>query len=96
MATPRRRFTPSPAPPERLPLDVVLDGPRPGRDDPARDGLWLTLRAEIDRAACGGPYDPRRVMALPAARLADWRDRRAVWAAALLADDPRVEATWRE
>jgi hypothetical protein len=76
---------------EPLPLDVVIDGPRPGRVHPEADRVWLDLRAALGRASEGGPYDPRHILAMPAALLASWRERRRAWAADLLADDPRVE-----
>jgi hypothetical protein len=93
MVTLRRKPEPSPVPCSvRLPLDQVLDGPRPGRAHPEADRVWLDLRAELGHAAVGGPYDPRHVLAMPAALLGSWRERRRAWAAELWGDDPRVEA----
>lgn len=92
MATPRRRFTRSPAAPDvRLSLGVVFEGPRPGRADAEADRLWLALRREVDAAAEGGPFDPRHVLTMTAAALAAWRARRYAWAADCFRRDRRVE-----
>lgn len=57
---------------------------RPGRDDPERDRRWLEMRRTIDRAAMGGRFDPRRMILLEGAALAQWQNARREWALSLL------------
>ena len=76
-----------------LPLDVVLDGPRPGQADPAADAVWRQLRAKIGRLCMGhAEHDPRRLFALQdPVKLARWTRRRREWLATELASDSRIE-----
>jgi aminoglycoside phosphotransferase (APT) family kinase protein len=78
--------------PPPVSVDAVLDGPRPGRGDPAADANWLSCRRDLAAAACGGAFDPRMTLALDAQQLDTWRGARRVWATHLFADDPRVTA----
>ena len=76
-------------------LDEILDGRRPGPDDPERDALWLELRRELSRAQCGHQeFDPREVLRLEGLALARWFEGRREWARQLFADDPRNLLMW--
>lgn len=87
-----RRRSGSPVPPSvTLLLDQVLDGPRPGRGDAARDAAWMALRSALGRAEIGTAFDPRAGMDLHGAERTLWALRRRAWAADLFADDSRVE-----
>src|SRR5689334_2103731 len=62
-----------------IPLDHVINGPRPGPSDPARDALWRELRRRVSRAEYMHPrFDPRRMPQDPA-QLALWRATRRAW-----------------
>jgi len=74
-------------------LDCVIDGPRPGRSDPAADRTWLDLRREMGNASCGHPaFDLRRLLTLQTAgERAVWLQARRDWLAlSVFANDPRV------
>jgi hypothetical protein len=73
-----------------LPFDVVVDGPRPGREHPGADALWRQLQREIADATMGGEFDVRVCLTLGLEALADWQARRRVWLRRWLADDARV------
>ncbi len=80
------------APDVTIDLDAVIDAvPRPGRDDPARDAVWLELRARIGMAEHMTTFDPRHGLALEGAARAQWQWAHRRWAADLLAGDPRVQ-----
>jgi hypothetical protein len=77
----------------RLSLDQVLNGPRPGRDDPEADRVWLDLRRELSAAEYMHPaFDPRAALRLEGARFAEWQERRARWLRAVFAGDPRLQS----
>jgi hypothetical protein len=70
-----------------MPLDTVLDGPRP--TDPARVTRWLDLRWKVVATLLvGGPFDPRRRPEDPAA-CAQWLHQRRAFLAEALRDDAR-------
>jgi hypothetical protein len=78
----------------RVTLDQVLNGPRPGRDDPGVDRVWLDLRREMSAAEHLHPaFDPRAALRLEGARFAEWQGRRAHWLrTTVFAGDPRLQA----
>lgn len=63
-----------PRPKGRGPLTVseLLDGPRPGPDDPDRDAAWRALRRDIDAARMCTDLDPRCGLCLEGARRDAW------------------------
>jgi hypothetical protein len=74
-------------------LDAVIDGPRPGRSDPAADRTWLDLRRQMGNASSGHPaFDLRRLLFLQTAReRAVWLEGQRHWLATVVfANDPRV------
>jgi len=74
-------------------LDCVIDGPRPGRSDPAADRTWLALQREVNDATYGHPvYDLRKLLTLQiAGERAMWLQARRDWlASSVFANDPRV------
>jgi hypothetical protein len=63
-----------------FPLEVLLDGPRPGRNDPEADRAWLEQRAYVHRLCASNPqFDPRQVIDLDLAGIARWRADRLAW-----------------
>jgi hypothetical protein len=71
-------------------LDAIVDGPRPGRGDPAADAVWRELRRRFLDAEYQHPrFDPRRLPQDKSQR-ALWRSNRRQWLAELFRDDPRV------
>jgi hypothetical protein len=79
-----KRFQPSPVAPDvvrTFPLDQLLDGPRPGPEDPAGDRQWCEARSAVSRLLVGTEYDPRHMQALAGDELAEWRDSRRRWLA---------------
>lgn len=92
----RRRFVRSRDvsvdPIDPLPLDVVIDGPRP--KDANADALWLELRREIGRAESTSRFDPRKFpMDGDALTVTRWHEQRRAWLADMFRDDPRVVVT---
>jgi hypothetical protein len=74
-----RRPQPQTSPPGRAAsvddaalFDAVLENRRPSSDDPAAVTRWRELRQRLYRDVCGGPFDPRNVLLLTGAGLADF------------------------
>jgi hypothetical protein len=81
----RRRSIVAPPPPAvALALDVLWDGPRPGRDDPAADRAWLAGRRLVGQLEVGSRFDPRAVLALGDHEWAAWQAERRLWLAEAL------------
>lgn len=73
-----------------IPLDAIIDGPRPGPVDPVADRVWRQLRRRFLDAEYMHPrFDPRR-MPQDQAQRALWRSARRAWLAELFEHDPRV------
>jgi hypothetical protein len=71
-----------------MPLEVLLHGPRPGKDDPEKDRQWLTQRTFLHRIAdVEREFDPRVVLDMSGEQYADWKRRRLAWLAALLSQE---------
>ena len=79
----------------RIALDHVIEnGPRPGREDPEADRIWLELRRAIDAATERHPeFHVRRVLTLSPLRAKEWQAARHAWIRRTFADDPRVDRT---
>lgn len=69
----------------RLPIDVILRGPRPS--DPEADRVWRAARQRLFQAEhCHPQFDPRRLLGLSTSKAAQWREARRAWALEVLAD----------
>jgi hypothetical protein len=66
-------------------LDVLLDGPRPGRHDAEADRAWLAGRRRIDALTVCTEFDPRNWLGLSPAALVRWRERRRAYLARVFA-----------
>lgn len=64
-----------------LTLDVLLDGPRPGRENPDADRQWLAGQRTIDRLTAGTEWDVRHVLTLTEAECRRWDAQRRAWLA---------------
>jgi hypothetical protein len=94
MATPRRSDAEPTTEAIVIPLSMVIDGPRPGRADPAADAVWRELRHQFfEWEHCHARFDPRRGVALPQKQHRIWREARREWLAKAFADDPRVDVS---
>jgi hypothetical protein len=87
MARLKRPATPDPGPDKSVEsvvltfsLEQLLDGPRPGRVDPEADRQWREQRAYVHRLCASNPqFDPRTVLDLDVAGIAQWKRDRIVW-----------------
>jgi hypothetical protein len=62
------------------PIEALLAGRRPGRDDPEADRQWCKQRAYVHRLCASNPqFDPRMVIDLDLAGIARWRSERVAW-----------------
>lgn len=85
--------SPAPSSPSKtftFTLEEIMDGPRPGRFEPARDAAWLALHREALAAAHEADFDARSVLGLPSADVRLWQDRRLAHLARHFAADRRV------
>jgi hypothetical protein len=63
----------------KFPLEQLLDGPRPGSEDPAGDRQWCEARSAVHRLLVGTEYDPRTILGLSGFDLVAWREGRVRW-----------------
>jgi hypothetical protein len=95
MQPPKRRSTHVPPPDvpavTPLPLQAVLDGPRPGLADPDADRAWLALRKDLHAALCGSAsFDPRLGLGLAAPLKGEWERQRLAWLVERFRGDRRL------
>jgi hypothetical protein len=76
-----------------FPLEVLLDGPRPGRDDLEADRQWLEQRKFVHQL-CDPRFDPREVLGLDPAGIVRWRAERLAWLAETLAGQKQKEQSF--
>ena len=75
-----------------FPLDVILDGPRPGREDAERDAAWREVRRDVYAALTGGRFDPRWYLeAVGRGAGAEFLRDRYAFLTERFTNDPRVQ-----
>jgi len=63
-----------------FPIAQLLDGPRPGRDDPDADRRWLQQHRQVLALCDANPrFDPRIVLTLDARAREVWTAERLMW-----------------